>query len=66
MRKVESINFRFGGRSTTFCSSGFDIVVSIKSVSNEPFLMTPLSGADTGNPKLPGCVKCLPIHIFIA
>ena len=22
MRKVESINFRFGGRSTTFCSSG--------------------------------------------
>ena len=21
MRKVESINFRFGGRSTTFCSS---------------------------------------------
>ena len=25
MRKVESINFRFGGRSTTFCSSGMKI-----------------------------------------
>ena len=27
MRKVESINFRFGGRSTSFCSSGHDKVV---------------------------------------
>ena len=25
MRKVESINFRFGGRSTTFCSSANEI-----------------------------------------
>ena len=26
MRKVESINFRFGGRSTTFCSSGSIVI----------------------------------------
>ena len=31
MRKVESINFRFGGRSTTFCSSAVAITHSFQS-----------------------------------
>ena len=30
MRKVESINFRFGGRSTTFCSSADEADVSLE------------------------------------
>ena len=45
MRKVESINFRFGGRSTSFCSS-------VKNISSVAQFRGLLQGSRGGGSKL--------------